>query len=179
MVLVGPTWTSLNCKGILLSSAHWKSWRTIWSQLICYKKYFIFGKFKRKFHFTLASENFTFSISFSQVKYSEISKFLKFFCNIYNVLMGLGQFFVARVSHLRFGFGFGKSPLKIPNFSIFFHLSQKNLIAFGQKVPRSKTGRPLIYCGSKVCLGQGSSLPFIEYWQVQMSMQTRITCLVM
>jgi len=60
-----------------------------------------------------------------------------------------------RVSHLWFGFEFGKFPLKIPNFSIFFPLGQKNLFETGQKVPGSKASRPLIYCGSKVMLGSG------------------------
>jgi len=59
-----------------------------------------------------------------------------------------------RISHL--WFGFGKFPLKIPNFSIVFLLNQKNL--FRSKVPGSKTGQPLIYCGSKVWSGQGPSL---------------------
>jgi len=71
------------------------------------------------------------------------------------------QFLVARVwlgwvSHL--WFGFGKFPLKM---SIFFPLGQKkNLVGLGQKVPGSKAGGSLIYCGSKVCSvqwGQGPS----------------------
>jgi len=54
------------------------------------------------------------------------------------------QFFVARVgsgrvSHLWFGFEFGKFPLKMSN--------------SGRKVPGSEAGRPLIYCGSKVSSG--------------------------
>jgi len=53
------------------------------------------------------------------------------------------------VSHLWFGFEFGKFPLKMSNFSIFFLL--------GQKVPRSKAGLPLIYCGSKVSSGRVGS----------------------
>jgi len=46
------------------------------------------------------------------------------------------------VSHL--WFGFGKFPLKIPNFSIFH-------FRWGQKEPWSKMGRLLFNCGSKVC----------------------------
>jgi len=61
-----------------------------------------------------------------------------------------------QVSHLWFGLEI--FPLKIPNFSMFLPLGQKNLIGSGQKVPGSKTGQPLIYCGSKVCSGQGPSL---------------------
>jgi len=46
-------------------------------------------------------------------------------------------------------FGLG---LKI--FQFFFSPGQKNLIRLGQKVPGSKTGQLLIYCGSKVCSDQ-------------------------
>jgi len=67
---------------------------------------------------------------------------------------GLGQinflwlgFGMGWVSHLWFGSGFGKFPLKM---SIFFPSGKKNLFGSGQKVPRSKAGQPLIYCGSKV-----------------------------
>jgi len=59
-----------------------------------------------------------------------------------------------RVSHLWFGFGFGKFPLKIQKNSIFALWVKKNLVGSGQKVPGSKPGWPLIYCGSKVCSGQ-------------------------
>jgi len=53
------------------------------------------------------------------------------------------KFFSPWVSHL--WFGFGKSPLKIPNFQFFPFGSKK--ILFG-------SGQPLIYCGSKVCSGR-------------------------
>jgi len=66
-------------------------------------------------------------------------------------------FDLGRVSHL--WFGFGKFALKIPNVSIFFPLGQKNLFRSGQKVPMSKTGQPLFYCGSKVCSGLVGSGP--------------------
>jgi len=49
------------------------------------------------------------------------------------------------VSHLWIGSGFGKFPLKVPNFSIFSLLDKKYL-QVRSKVPRSKTGPPLIYC---------------------------------
>jgi len=73
-------------------------------------------------------------------------------------MMGPGQNFLTwvgpgRVRNLWFGFDFGKFPLKMSNFSIFFALGQKNIFALGQKVPGSKAGRPLIYCGSKVSSG--------------------------
>jgi len=60
-----------------------------------------------------------------------------------------------RVSHLWFGFDFGKFPLKMSNFSIFS-------LRVGSKVPGSKAGRPLIYCRSEVCLGQGTSLDQLD-----------------
>jgi len=57
------------------------------------------------------------------------------------------------VTHL--WFGFGKFPLKIPKFTIFFLRIIKKYHQIG-----SKMGRPLIYCRSKVWVGsgQGSSL---------------------
>jgi len=79
-------------------------------------------------------------------------------------MVGSGQFFVARVSHLWFGFEFGKFTLTTSNFSIFFTSGQKNLFELGRKVPGSKAGWPLIYCGSKVSsvwAGQGPSLILI------------------
>jgi len=45
-----------------------------------------------------------------------------------------------RVSHLWFGFGIRKIPLKIPNFPVFSLRVKKNLIRPGQKVTGSKTG---------------------------------------
>jgi len=89
--------------------------------------------------------------------------------------MGPGQFFVAWVgsgwvSHLWFGFGSGKFPnMKIPNLSIFFPSDQKNLIRSGQKVPGSKMGRPVIYCGSKVCSGRVKALAHSYLFRFPMS----------
>jgi len=59
--------------------------------------------------------------------------------------------------------GFGKFLLKI---SSFFLQVKKHLIGSGQKIPRLKTGQPLIYCRSKVNLGwvgsgQGSILFYL------------------
>jgi len=69
--------------------------------------------------------------------------------------MGPGQIFVDQVGSAIFGLnlGFGNFPLKIPNFSIFCPLGQKNLIGYGQKLPGSKPGPALNYCS-----GQGPSL---------------------
>jgi len=50
-------------------------------------------------------------------------------------------------SHL--WFEFRKFPLQVSNFSIFS--------PSGQKVPGTKKGWPLIYCGSKVCSGRVES----------------------
>jgi len=46
---------------------------------------------------------------------------------------------------------------KISQFFNFFPSVHKNLFGLGQKVPGSKTGWPLIYCGLKVMLGLGQS----------------------
>jgi len=60
------------------------------------------------------------------------------------------------------------------NFSVFFACDQKNLIRSGQKVPRSKTGQPLIYCASKVCTGRVRSGPlfFTSKTEVQGNFST-------
>jgi len=62
-----------------------------------------------------------------------------------------GLFFVARVGSLLVWVWVLKISLKD---SKFFPLGQKNLFESGQKVTRSKTGQPLIYCESKVCSGR-------------------------
>jgi len=62
-----------------------------------------------------------------------------------------------RVSHLWFGFEFGKFPLQTSNFSIFFPSGQKKSLRAGRKVPRSKAGQLFIYFGSKVSLGKVGS----------------------
>jgi len=74
------------------------------------------------------------------------------------ILTRVGSIFcgTGRVSHLWFGFEFGKFPLKMSN---FFLSGQKNLFGSGQKVPRSKVGWPLIYCRSKVSSGRVGSGP--------------------
>jgi len=71
-------------------------------------------------------------------------------------VMGSGQKFVTRVGSGQpvMGFEFGKFPLKMLNIQFFLLWVKKNLFGLGQKVPESKAGRPLIYCGSKVSLGR-------------------------
>jgi len=73
--------------------------------------------------------------------------------------MGAGQNLCCSgwVSHLWFGFGIKNFPLKSQIFQILALLVKKNLIGSGQKVPGSKQGQHLIYCGSKVCSGWGLS----------------------
>jgi len=71
-------------------------------------------------------------------------------------VMGLCQFLAAQ-------FGSGQQSMvwvwvwkispKNVNFFNFLLFASKNLFGLGQKVPWSKAGRPLIYCGSKVCSG--------------------------
>jgi len=74
--------------------------------------------------------------------------------------VGSGQFFVALV-------GSGQpfmvwvriwkiSPKNVKFFN-FFPSGQKNCFGSGRKVPGSKPGRPLIYCGSKVSSGRVGS----------------------
>jgi len=62
---------------------------------------------------------------------------------------GSGQFFVARVRSAIFGLVLGLEifPKKISIFSIFSILVKTNTLGRGQKVPWSKAGGPLIYCG--------------------------------
>jgi len=67
--------------------------------------------------------------------------------------VGLAQFFVARVGSAIYGLG-----LNLENFCLKHQIFQFFLFGSGQKVPGLKAGRPLIYCGSKVSLGQGLSL---------------------
>jgi len=77
-----------------------------------------------------------------------------------NVVMGQGQKILTqvgsifcgsdRVSHLWFGFELGKfRPKNVKKID----KGQKK-ISSGRKVPGSKAGQPLIYCGSKVSWGQ-------------------------
>jgi len=79
------------------------------------------------------------------------------------VVMGLDQNFLIRVRSaiFDFGFGLGKFPLKIPDFSIFSNRIKKNLIRSGQKVPGSKWISLLFTAGqryARVGSGQGPSL---------------------
>jgi len=64
------------------------------------------------------------------------------------------KFFDLALGHF-FGSGqvAGKFPFKILKYLNFFPCCQKNLIGTGQKIPRSKTGWPLIYYRSKVRSG--------------------------
>jgi len=77
----------------------------------------------------------------------------------------VAQVGLGRVSHLWFGVDFGKFPLKMSNFSIFFPSDQnKSLLV------RSKAGWPLIYCGSKVSSGRVGSEPISNVLQVIVKM---------
>jgi len=81
------------------------------------------------------------------------------------LVMGPGLFFVARVgsgrvSHLWFGFEFGKFPIKMSNFSIFFPSGQKKSLQVGSKNIWVKGGSASYFLRvkSKLRLGQGPSL---------------------
>jgi len=65
------------------------------------------------------------------------------------LVMGLGQNFLTRLGSGQPSLVWGLGLKKTSNFSIFSPLDQKNLFGLGQKVPGSKAGQPLIYCGSK------------------------------
>jgi len=72
-----------------------------------------------------------------------------------------GQFFVVqfglgRVSHLWFGFEFGKFPLKMSNFSTFVLQGKKDLFGSCQKVSGSKArlASCLLQIKSKLGLGR-------------------------
>jgi len=79
--------------------------------------------------------------------------------------MGPGQKFLTqigsifccsgRASHLWFGFGFGKFPLKIPNISIFFHSAPKK-ISWGRV--KKYPGQRRVGLKSVLGLVQGPSL---------------------
>jgi len=61
---------------------------------------------------------------------------------------------------LHLWFGFGKFPIKIPNFSIFCSSGKKKSHCVRSKSTQVKDGaRPLIYCGSKVYLSWIRSEP--------------------
>jgi len=83
----------------------------------------------------------------SKIKFEISSKGIKFGVGSrtkFLTRVGLGHFFTAWVGSPTSAFG--KFPLKIQNYSIFF--------PFGSKITGSRTGQPLIYCGSKVCYGR-------------------------
>jgi len=57
---------------------------------------------------------------------------------MYNLAMGPGKIFLTRVSHL--WFAFGKFPLEMSNFSIFFSSDKKNHLRVVSKTFRVKSG---------------------------------------
>jgi len=72
--------------------------------------------------------------------------------------MGSGEnFYLGQVSHLWFRFWLGKSPLKIPNFPIFFPSDKKQLHRIWPKSTRVKNGLAsyLLQVKSMLGLGQG------------------------
>jgi len=75
--------------------------------------------------------------------------------------VGLGQVGSGRVSHLWFGFEFGKFPLKMSNFSIFLPFGSKKSLQVGSESTRVGGGSAsyLLWVKSKLRSGQGPSLP--------------------
>jgi len=90
--------------------------------------------------------------------------------------MGLGQNFLTRVGSIfccsgwvgsdiyGLGLNFENFPLKRQIFQLFSLRVKKNCFGSGRKVPRSKSGWPLIYCRSKVSSGRVRSGP-ISNWE--------------
>jgi len=95
--------------------------------------------------------------------------------------MGLGQNFLTLigsgwVSHLWFGFEFGKFPLKMSNFSIFSPSDQKKSLRVGSESTRVKGGSSsyLLRVKSKLGSGQGPSLEktlIVNFFEVLKSNQ--------
>jgi len=88
-----------------------------------------------------------FPIARSEIHFQGLGEFCDFKI-VKRVVMDF--LWLGSVSHLWFGFEFGKFPL----FPIFFPSGQKNLFGSCRKVPGSKAGWPLIYCRSKVSSGR-------------------------
>jgi len=63
-----------------------------------------------------------------------------------------------QVSHLRFGFEFGKFPLKMSNFSIFFPLGQKKSLRVGKYRVEGGSATYLQWVKSKFGSCKGPSL---------------------
>jgi len=92
--------------------------------------------------------------------------------------VGPGQFLVARVgsgwvSHLWFGFGFGKFPLKRSNFSIFALWVKRNLFGLGQKCPRVGLGQFKAHLKFWSCNPQSQALVlrgqvFLTIWSLDL-----------
>jgi len=84
---------------------------------------------------------------------------------VISVGSGSNNFDPGQVSHLWFGFGFGKFPLKISNFSIFFPSGQKKSLWVGPKSTQVKDGSTsyLLQVKSMLGSGQGPSPEVTDY----------------
>jgi len=84
-----------------------------------------------------------------------------------------------RVSHLWFGLEFGKFPLKMSNFSIFFPSGQKKLLRIGSESTRVKAGSTsyLLRVISKLGSGRVGSGP-ISNWEQPSLWNTAVQDLV-
>jgi len=74
----------------------------------------------------------------------------KFLTRVRSIFCGSG-----RVSHLWFGLEFGKFPLKMSNFSIFFPSGQKKLLRVGSESTQVKAGSASYLLRVKSKLGSG------------------------
>jgi len=83
------------------------------------------------------------------------------------MVMGLGQFLLfrsGRFSHFWFEFGFGKFPLKIPNFSILLFGSKNISLGRVKRYPGQRRVSLLFTASQRYMLGsgQGPSLNVIQ-----------------
>jgi len=81
-----------------------------------------------------------------------------------------GQFFVEQVRSDQPSFVWvWKISPKNTKFFSFFSFGSKKSLGWVKKVPGSKVGRPLIYCGSKVC--SGGSRPISRIFSISYMMR--------
>jgi len=71
-----------------------------------------------------------------------------------------------RVSHLWLGFEFGKFPLKMANFSIFFPLDQKKYLLVGSESTLVEGGSATYLLGVKSKLGSGWVRAHLYSWWI-------------
>jgi len=91
----------------------------------------------------------------------------KFLTRVGSIFCGSG-----RVSHLWFGLEFGKFPLNMSNFSIFYPLGQKKSLQVGSESTRVKAGSAsyLLRVKSKLGSGRVGSWPISSLYTFNMNL---------